>query len=479
MKIMNRKRLAVVLSIAFASIGHQAVASDFITPFDNVPANHWSYSELNKLLENGVIDSSEGYKENDMDRYHIAVLVTKALSKYDSASEDDKKSIDRLLVEYNEDLNAIGVRRKLANDSQSQTSKERKEPVIQIVQPSSEMQTTAATALQVDAKKVQPKEPKVQIGTVPFTEHDKLKLDHLPNFGAIIKSYYSNIDRETGKYNDLYQDVRMSLYGDITDNWGYHFEFLYKPNEGPLNGAYNDFRTTLDTAPGIASNGAALIGNDVFDTGTTAVLGYQWIGVRNDNWVYNNGLKGISLFNKFGELNLAAQYGVLDLVYNHGFSYHNDALVFSAFGNLGETYIGGVTWHINDKTNNYMYHINELQIKQPIVDDWLINLTGAKSNDDNQDKLYSIKISKGFMDSKQPGSYHIYTDYHYVGAGATLGPDGDRGISNAVGLKGVRFGVDYALFKGVQMRTSYMPWDKQISDGSDASVFNFAVYVEI
>ncbi len=472
-KIINKNRIAVFLSITLATVGHDALASNFITPFDSVPANHWSYSELNKLLKDGVIDSDENYAENNMDRYHMAVLVAKALSKYDAATAADKASIDRLLIEYSEDLKAIGVRRKQATTSSTNTI------TAQSSQPAAEMQTTAATNLQVDNKDAQSKQHPIQVGTVPFTEHDKLKLDHLPNFGAIIKSYYDNVDRGTGKHSHLYQDVRMSLYGDINDQWGYHFEFLYRPNEGPLNGAYNDFRSTLDTAPGMSSNGAALIGQNVFDTGTTAVLGYQWIGVRNDNWVYNNGLKGISLFNQLGKVNVAAQYGVLDLVYNHGFSYHNDALVFSAFGDIGNTYVGGVSWHINDKTNNYMYHINELQIKQPIVDDWLLNLTGAKSNDDTQDKLYSIKISKGFMDSKEKGSYHIYTDYHYVGTNATLGPDGDRGISNAVGLKGVRFGLDYAVFKGVQMRTSYMPWDKQISDNSHASVFNWAVYVEI
>ncbi|MFM2482676.1 hypothetical protein [Celerinatantimonas sp. YJH-8] len=484
MKNIRRNHLAALLGIYFCSIGN-SVASDFITPFDHVPRDNWSYTAINKLSEDGLIDKSEVETKKPMERYQIAVLVAKALSKYDNASADDQAQINKLLREYSDDLKAIGVRRKSPTPQDTDTSESKTQiaSTNKEQQPDNTLEDTNQDIIvaSTDTSSNLADKPKVShIQTVAFTQQDKNKLEHLPNLRGIIKNYYYNQRRGNKKVSNLYQDVRLSLYGNINKQWSYDFDFLYKPNENErLGGATNDFRSVLDTAPGMASNGASLTGTNLFNTNTTAVIGYQWIGVRNDNWVYNNGLKGISLFTKVKDVNLGAQYGPLDLVYNHGFSHKNTAVVLSAFGNIKNTYVGGIHWYIDDKTNNWIYRINELQIKQPLWRNWMLNLTGAKSNDDTENKLYSLKLSYGEMNSQIPGSYYLYTDYHYVGTYATLEPDGDRGISNGVGLKGFRFGVRYAPFKGVQVRSSIMPWDKVIATGDSARVFNMAVYVEL
>lgn len=467
---IRRNCLTTLLGIYFCGIG-TVFASDFITPFDHVPRTHWSYTEINKLSQDGLIDKSEIDSQKPMERRQIAVLVAKALSQYDSANRDDQRRITKLIREYSDDLKAIGVRRKPSlpqttqqEDNSTRTAKNNKKSDDS---PTSENKDIVVAANDTTTN-------------LSFTQGEKDKLAHLPNMRGIIKSYYNYQKRGDETVSQLYQDVRLSLYGNINKQWSYDFDFLYKPNENErLGGATNDFRSVLDSAPGMASNGASLIGTHLFNSETTAVIGYQWIGVRNDNWVYNNGLKGISLFTKTHGVNLGAQYGPLDLVYNHGFSHKNTAVVLSAFGNIKNTYVGGIHWHIDDETNHWVYRINELQIKQPLWRDWMLNLTGAKSNDDTENKLYSLKLSYGKMDSQIPGSYYLYTDYHYVGTYATLGPDGDRGISNGVGLKGFRFGLRYAPFKGVQVRSSIMPWDKVIATGEDARVFNMAVYVEL
>lgn len=452
-----------------------------LPPFDRVPRSHWSYSEINKLSKDGLIDKDEIEPKKPMERYQIAVLVAKALSQYDSASPADQARITKLLGEYQDDLKAIGVRRKhliAAKPSDSDTTIRTASVATTATgklapQATNEIQTAAT-----DSPKISSMDSEI------FTKQEKAKLDHLPNISGIIKSYYNYQKRGDQKVSQLYQDVRLRLYGDINDQWGYYFAFLYKPNENErLGGATNDYRSVLDSAPGMASNGAALIGKHLFNSDTTAVIGYQWIGVRNDNWVYNNGLKGISLFTKTHGVNLGAQYGPFDLVYNHGFSNKNTGIVLSANGKIKGTYkgtyIGGIHWYVDDETNNWTYRINELQIKQPLWKNWMLNLTGAKSNDDSENKLYSLKLSYGEMNSQIPGSYYLFTDYHYVGTYATLGPDGDRGISNGVGLKGFRFGLRYAPFKGVQLRSSIMPWDKVIATGEDARIFNMSVYVEL
>ena len=58
-----------------------AAASAYITPYDDVPQEHWSYASVQQLAKDGVI--REAVPTGVMTRQEMAVFIAKSLSKYD------------------------------------------------------------------------------------------------------------------------------------------------------------------------------------------------------------------------------------------------------------------------------------------------------------------------------------------------------------------------------------------------------------
>lgn len=107
-----KKSLVVTLALVFV-LGIAGTAFAASNPFVDVPANHWSYDAITKLAHDGVID---GYGDGtfrggqNITRYEAAQIVAKALAKSDKASAEDKALIDKLAVEFNAELQNLGVR---------------------------------------------------------------------------------------------------------------------------------------------------------------------------------------------------------------------------------------------------------------------------------------------------------------------------------------------------------------------------------
>ncbi|SDE98362.1 S-layer homology domain-containing protein [Sporomusa acidovorans] len=82
--------------------------------FNDVPANHWAYAAVSKLAQAGIVtgyDASSYYKgDKTITRYEMAVIVAKAIDKYDKASATDKQTIDKLAAEFASELNKLGAR---------------------------------------------------------------------------------------------------------------------------------------------------------------------------------------------------------------------------------------------------------------------------------------------------------------------------------------------------------------------------------
>ena len=80
-------------------------------PFSDVPEGHWAYDAVAQLAANGVI---EGYGDStfrgdrQITRYEMAQMVAKAMAK--NPSGVDKAMLDRLMAEFSEELNNLGVR---------------------------------------------------------------------------------------------------------------------------------------------------------------------------------------------------------------------------------------------------------------------------------------------------------------------------------------------------------------------------------
>jgi len=103
-------RISLVVMLALILVGGftgmAAAATD-------VPANHWAYSAVEKLAAGGILDSDAQARFNGdkiLTRYEFAVAVAKAITKEDQATAEQKTLIDKLAIEYKEELEKLGVR---------------------------------------------------------------------------------------------------------------------------------------------------------------------------------------------------------------------------------------------------------------------------------------------------------------------------------------------------------------------------------
>ena len=101
--------LAVAALVAFAA---PALAAN---PFMDVPMNSWAYDALSQLSASGVVSGyPDGtFKGNQpMTRYEMASIVARALATVDmdKASKQDVEMLKKLVVEFKDELDALGVK---------------------------------------------------------------------------------------------------------------------------------------------------------------------------------------------------------------------------------------------------------------------------------------------------------------------------------------------------------------------------------
>ncbi len=84
-------------------------------PFMDVPASHWAYDAVAQLAARGVVS---GYPDGSYKgaqpatRYEMASVVARALAKVDleKASKEDVELLKKLVVEFKDELDALGVK---------------------------------------------------------------------------------------------------------------------------------------------------------------------------------------------------------------------------------------------------------------------------------------------------------------------------------------------------------------------------------
>ncbi len=105
-KLVASLAAAMVLGVA----GTSFAASN---PFVDVPAKHWSYDAVTKLANAGIVDGyGDGTFRGDktISRYEMAQIVAKAMAHSDQATAEQKAAIDKLSVEFAEELEGLNVR---------------------------------------------------------------------------------------------------------------------------------------------------------------------------------------------------------------------------------------------------------------------------------------------------------------------------------------------------------------------------------
>lgn len=107
------KKKALIAAILAATTLSTATAFAAENPFNDVPADHWSYDALAMLAKDGVIEGyGDGTFQGDklMNRYEMAEIVAKAAEKYGTAALKDKGVINKLEREYAQELKDMDVR---------------------------------------------------------------------------------------------------------------------------------------------------------------------------------------------------------------------------------------------------------------------------------------------------------------------------------------------------------------------------------
>ncbi len=108
-----KKTLVTLLALVFVlGICATAMAAP-ANPFVDVPAKHWSYAAVQKLVKAGIVDGyGDGTFRGDraLTRYEMAQVTAKAMAKSDKADAEMKALIDKLAVEFAAELNNLGVR---------------------------------------------------------------------------------------------------------------------------------------------------------------------------------------------------------------------------------------------------------------------------------------------------------------------------------------------------------------------------------
>jgi len=96
-----KKSLVLAMALAMGVTASAYAAN----PFSDVPAGHWAYGSIAKLVAAGVVDGyPDGTFQGDklMTRYEMAQIVAKAMAK--------GANVDRLASEFADELDALGVR---------------------------------------------------------------------------------------------------------------------------------------------------------------------------------------------------------------------------------------------------------------------------------------------------------------------------------------------------------------------------------
>jgi hypothetical protein len=108
------KKLAVFAAVlALAALAAPAFSAT--NPFMDVPMNHWAYDAIGQLAAHGILSGyPDGtYKgKQQTTRYELASALARALAVVDmtKASKQDVEMLKRLVVEFKDELEALGVR---------------------------------------------------------------------------------------------------------------------------------------------------------------------------------------------------------------------------------------------------------------------------------------------------------------------------------------------------------------------------------
>lgn len=404
---MKSKSLAAVALIVAMGFGGTALAAP-VNPFDDVPPNHWSYAAVEKLVHDGVVT---GYDDNTfkgdkpLTRYEMAVIVGKAISKSEKADAEDKALIEKLSHEYSRELNNMGVR---------------------------------------------------------ISDLEK-RVDNVMLNGYVRAKYDSDtVEGETSPINGngnkhFYMDFEGTM--KVNDKWDAHFQSetneTYSTNR---SWGENDGTFQRIWATGSIGDVTVTAGKKWWGYGSNVAWGHSGSGIQFD---YAAPRYKVSVFN-FKPTQLDANGNAINLTNAGQTSLYgmnlNADLSKTVNANLlvgGNKATGDAT--LSDGTiqkDSGITRWGEFDLSAKIMKNVKVTGTYARTNADDYNSSYQIRVDYKGMDIKSPGSFGAYLRLLKFQKYGDPSHD-DEWSSLPSDMKGWILGVDYALGKDIQWTTLY------------------------
>ena len=428
-----KKTLVSALTTALV-VGAASTTFAAANPFSDVPADHWAYDAVSQLAADGVI---EGYGDTtfrgnqNITRYEMAQMVAKAMAKSD-VSAADKALIDKLVAEFSDELNNLGVR--VANLERN-ADKVRWNGLLEYTYTSTrhDAGTTDKGRKLNDNDLTFRLEPKAEVNK-NWDVHARLDAD-------------TKLDSDKGGLYDGKVELKRVWAEGHYDNFNVKL--------GKLPNAINLISTTDDPYSGAA----VTFGNDLkvtFEVGRIDAA-TQFIDMGRDSkgqWKDNIFKNGDDTVN-FQAINLGSAkdkfYGNTGYEHMDGATLDTDKLV-KPYTNDNDSEYKANIWFANA---GYRFDHNNF-----------FKAEYAKNTKaDNYDDAYSFEYDYKGAQQQNKGSWGMYLAYRNLGQYAAPWSTYGDGVDG--GQKGWEVGTGYTLFKNVQLFAKYFN-GKDIAADKDA-----------
>ncbi|MBP2658988.1 MAG: S-layer protein [Firmicutes bacterium] len=420
-----KKKLVASLAAAMV-LGVAGTSFAATNPFTDVPAKHWSYDAVTKLANAGIVDGyGDGTFRGDktISRYEMAQIVAKAMAHSDKATAEQKASIDKLSVEFAEELEGLNVR---------------------------------VTKLEKNSS------------TIKVSGEARLR--------------YENYDADFNNSNSLKLRTRVHLDGQINDEWSYYGRLQSVNN---LRSESGDDKVTMDNAyvKGQLLGTTATIGRFDYFLNNGMMIDSTLNGV---NFEFGNKLKANVFYGKENNTDVWGNdedlTGMTYLeVTGLGLKYDTSKATtlnggYYQFKDTNET---GLLSAIAGNNSNKA-KVWEAGFTTKFSPNWALSASYGESDAVMEDQAYYAEFAYKGADKTKVGSYGAWINYRHLegfaapkttfdGAYTTYGQtliDTSTNTIYGVGAKGYEIGFNYTPALNTVLRVKYADL-KPTLDGAD------------
>jgi len=404
-----KKKLVASLAAAMV-LGVAGTSFAATNPFTDVPAKHWAYDAVTKLAQAGIVDGyGDGTYRGDktISRYEMAQMVAKAMARSDKADAEQKATIDKLSVEFAEELEGLNVR---------------------------------VTKLEKNSS------------TVKVTGEARLR--------------YENYDNDnTTNSNGLILRTRVHLNGQINDQWGYYGRLQ---SENNMRG---DIGTSTDTVTmhnvyvkGALFGTTTTIGRFDYVPNFGLIMDGRLNGVKVG---FGNALKTELYYGKQQDKDLwgAPKNTQPNLEVTAG----TLAYATSKATTLNGGYYQFKDTEKTISTEEDTLKVWEAGFKTQIAPNLTLKASYGQSDADQDDQAYFAEIGYKGANKSKVGSYGAWVGYRDLEANAAPRPTFDGKWAEANGLnggKGYEVGFNYTPALNTVLRVKYVDMKKSTSDAA-------------